>query len=380
MTEIEQQLRQLKKDGREVLGCFPLYPPLELFYAMDITPVVLWGLRGAVRNTDESDRHLQPYACAITRHLTEFILSGHSRFFDGLFMYNACDTLRNLPEIIDAGLSERNLSLPLVNVHIPMTLPVHTDASGYFQNEIRQLIADLERLFNVQFSRDQFVHAVETVRHLRDLIRAAEKRVTEGRLSFLAFSENLHKCGFLPLEDQIRTLEELLGDMPDKGEPGASDASCPGVILSGILPPPASVITAIEAAGLRVKGNDIASLGRSYASMPETRADPGAYFLDFYYQHFPCPTLLYTGDRRVTSLIDLVERTRAAGVIFVGEKYCEYEYFEFPLLSEKMREKGIKTLEIEIAAEDDEQTSAHDARIAEFAELLKNGGETTIRI
>jgi benzoyl-CoA reductase/2-hydroxyglutaryl-CoA dehydratase subunit BcrC/BadD/HgdB len=221
---------------------------------------------------------------------------------------------------------------------------------------------------------------VETVRHLRDLIRAAEKRVTEGRLSFLAFSANLHKCGFLPLEDQIRTLEELLGDMPDKGEPGASDGSCPGVILSGILPPPASVITAIEAAGLRVKGNDIASLGRSYASMPETRADPGAYFLDFYYQHFPCPTLLYTGDRRVTSLIDLVERTRAAGVIFVGEKYCEYEYFEFPLLSEKMREKGIKTLEIEISAEDDEQTSAHDARIAAFAELLKNGGETTIRI
>jgi hypothetical protein len=45
-----------------------------------------------------------------------------------------------------------------------------------------------------------------------------------------------------------------------------------------------------------------------------------------------------------------------------------------------MREKGIKTLEIEISAEDDEQTSAHDARIAAFAELLKNGGETTIRI
>jgi benzoyl-CoA reductase/2-hydroxyglutaryl-CoA dehydratase subunit BcrC/BadD/HgdB len=379
-VDIEKQLINLKQDGRKILGCFPLYPPLELFYAMDITPVVLWGLRGAVKNTARSDRHLQPYACAIARHLTEFVLSGHSRLFDGLFMYNACDTLRNLPEIIEAGLAEHNLSLPLVRVHIPMVLPAQTDASGYFKNEIQRLITEMERLFDVRFSRDKFVRAVETVRCLRNLIREAEKSVTEGNLSFLKFSRALHKCGFSTLEDQIRILEDLSAGIPDGPASLSGKKTRPGVILSGILPPPTSVITAIEASGLRVVGNDIASLGRSYASMPEIREDPGAYFLDFYYQHFPCPTLLYTGDRRATSLMNLVEKTGAAGVIFMGEKFCEYEYFEFPFLAEKLKEKGIKTLEIEIAAEDDEQTSAHDARIGAFAELLKDGEQTIIRI
>ena len=137
------------------------------------------------------------------------------------------------------------------------------------------------------------------------------------------------------------------------------------------MPPPASVINAIESSGLRVVGNDIASLGRSYASMPEIREDPAAYFLDFYYQHFPCPTLLYTGDRRTTSLLGLVEKTGAAGVIFVGEKFCEYEYFEFPHLVQQLKDKGVQTLEIEIAIEDDMQTSAHDSRIRAFAELIK---------
>jgi benzoyl-CoA reductase/2-hydroxyglutaryl-CoA dehydratase subunit BcrC/BadD/HgdB len=173
------------------------------------------------------------------------------------------------------------------------------------------------------------------------------------------------------VEGQIRILESLIEGLP--GEPAFSKDKDTrhGVILSGILPPPTSVINAIESSGLRVVGNDIASLGRSYASMPEIRDDPAAYFLDFYYQHFPCPTLLYTGDRRTTSLLGLVERTGAAGVIFVGEKFCEYEYFEFPHLVRQLKDKGIQTLEIEIAIEDDAQTSAHDARICAFAEILK---------
>jgi len=118
-------------------------------------------------------------------------------------------------------------------------------------------------------------------------------------------------------------------------------------------------------------GNDIASLGRSYASMPEIREDPGAYFLDFYYQHFPCPTLLYTGDRRTMSLLHLVEKTRAAGVIFMGEKFCEYEYFEFPHLTGRLKERGISTLEFEIAGYDTAHLSALESRIEAFAELLK---------
>ena len=374
MVDIQKQLIKLKQDGKKLLGCFPLYPPLELFYAMDITPVVLWGLRGTVNNMAESDRHLQNYTCSVARQLTEFVLSADNGLFDALFMYNACDTLRNLPEIIETGLSEKNRSLPLIRVHIPMVLPDQTDASAYFKNEIHHLIGELEALFDVSYTDRGFVEAVKKFRHIRNLTAQAENGVAEGRLSFLDFSQTLHQCGFSSVDDQINILDALIDQFTAKSICSAQTKNGNRVILSGILPPPASVITAIEAAGLRVVGNDIASLGRSYASMPEIREDPAAYFLDFYYQHFPCPTLLYTGDRRITSLMSLVEKTGAAGVIFVGEKFCEYEYFEFPYLSEKLKDKGIKTLEIEIAAEDDAQTSAHDARIAAFAELLKNDG------
>ena len=261
--------------------------------------------------------------------------------------------------------------MPLIKVHIPMVLPTQTDASDYFKNEINHLIKELEERFDVSFSTDKFVEAVKQFRHVRHLMTRADKDVAQGHLSFLNFAEAIQTCWFSPVEEQVLILETLIDGRSEESVFSAGNDNRNGVILSGILPPPVSVINAIESAGLRVVGNDIAALGRSYASMPETREDPAAYFLDFYYQHFPCPTLLYTGDRRTISLLHMVEKTDAVGVIFIGEKFCEYEYFELPHLTQQLKDKGIQTLEIEIAIEDEAHTSAHNSRISAFAELLK---------
>ena len=366
--DVTRKLKKLKADGKKIVGCFPLYPPVELFFAMDLVPVVLWGLRGNVTDTSESDKHLQAYTCSVVRHLTEFVLTKGHDLLDGIFMYNACDTLRNLPEILEKGSEKLGGPLPLIKVHIPMVLPDQTDASGYFKNEINQLINSLESQFDVSFSTDKFVKAVQKVKHIRNLMTHAEKKVVAGKLSFLNFSQSIHECWFSTIDEQVRILESMIARETDYKLPG--NGLMTGVILSGILPPPASVINDIESAGLRVVGNDIASLGRTYASAPAVSEDPESYYLDFYYQHYPCPTLLYTGDRRILSLPGMVKDTGARGVIFVGEKFCEYEYFEFPHLEKKLHEMGVKTLEIEISIEDDEHTSGQRSRIEAFAELM----------
>ncbi len=370
MKNVADKISALKRNGHKVLGCFPLYPPMELFYALDLVPVVLWGLKDAIKSTAESDRHLQNYTCSVARHLTEFVLTEGSGMLDGIFMYNACDTLRNLPEIITNATEESGRVLPLISIHIPMALPEQTDASAYFKYEINELITTLEKRFSRMFSKEKFKQVVIKTNQLRKLMADAEKLVASGTIGFSDFSQAIHACWFSTLEDQSGILEALIAG-GKKGESGGQGERT-GVILSGILPPPASVIEAIESSGLTVVGNDIASLGRAYASMPQVSDNPDSYFLDFYYQHFPCPTLLYSGDRRTTSLFGLVDDSGAEAVIFIGEKFCEYEYFEFPFLSKELNGRGVKTLEIEIAIDDHAHTSAHRSRIEAFAEMLKS--------
>ncbi|MDZ7831542.1 MAG: 2-hydroxyacyl-CoA dehydratase family protein [Desulfobacterales bacterium] len=361
-------LKELKKAGRPVIGCFPLYPPLALFHSLDLMPAVLWGFRGDFDQTPQSDRHLQNYTCSVARHMTEFLFSEAGGLVDGLFMYNACDTLRNLPEIIQRNLNQAGRRVPFFHIHVPMTPPHQTDAGEYLENEINGLIADLENEFGRNFSTDAFKKSIDHLEKRRGITLDAEDAVAQGRLDFQFFAKTLHLAWAAPGMHQPDRLAGWLG----KQALNEANSDKPGIIVSGILPPPDSLISAIEASGLRIAGNDIASLHRTYAAMPAAATDPAAYYRDFYTNHYPCPTLLYTGDRRLSALLERCRKTGAAGVVFVGEKFCEYEYFEFPYLEKKLREQGIQTLMIEAAIGDDAQTAQQTARIEAFAEMLNN--------
>ena len=126
----------------------------------------------------------------------------------------------------------------------------------------------------------------------------------------------------------------------------------------------------MENAGLRIVGNDIASLRRSYGYSPEATEDPTTYYLDMYNHRFPCTTLLFKSDERVSTLLSMVEQTRADGMIFIGEKFCEHEYFEFPYLEKRLKEKGLSTLTLEFSVDDTDNVDSYLTRVEAFSELL----------
>jgi benzoyl-CoA reductase/2-hydroxyglutaryl-CoA dehydratase subunit BcrC/BadD/HgdB len=366
------QLRILKDQGRRIIACFPLYPPLPLFHSMGLVPIVLWGLRGHIPRTEAGDRHLPPYTCSVARHLTEFLLTEGRDLVDGIFMYNACDTLRNLPEILMEGLIAAGRDMPFFQMHLPMPPREQTDASAYFENEISALVNDLSVTFGTVFSSERFQFSTVLYQRMRHLALEAEDRVAAGRIAFSEFAQVMQAGAFTPVEDHIQALTTLISSAAaPRDDRKSSGFKRPRVMLSGIMPPPSSVLSAIESAGLTVAANDIASLFRGFAAMPGPRTDPESFFQAFYDDHYPCPTLLYTGDRRVAALLDRIEQKQIDAVIFVGEKFCEYEYFEIPSLVEAFAAKGIPTLQLEIAMEDDPHSAGHDARIAAFAEMIR---------
>lgn len=359
-------LLKLRETRKKIVGCLPLYPPMEIFHSMDLVPITLWGLRDMIRNLDESDRHLQNYSCSVARRAAEFILSESRSMLDGIFAYNACDTLRNLPEILSNGLQDAGRPLPMFQIHVPMVPPRQTDARDYFRNEISSLIRLLEETFHTSFSLDRFQDSVEKYNEVRNLYRRMEKQVAAGKMTFQDFMVAFHDSSFRTVEDQIRFLSgEMSRCWNKEPEPGNHP-----VMISGILPPPLPVIQAIGEAGLRIVCNDIASLGRFYGYSPGLNSSVEQYFVDFYENHIPCPTLLYSADNRLEYLLSMLKETSAEGVIFVGEKFCEYEYFEFPYLEKRLKDEGIPSVLIEIAVDDEDNIAAMKNRIDAFAEVV----------
>lgn len=360
------RIQQMKSDGRRVIGCFPLYPPLELFHSMGLEPVVLWGLRDSVRDLSGADRHVQGYACSVARQLTQFVLEHGEELFDGLFFYNACDTLRNLPEILQDGLEEADLAVPpMFRLHVPMVPAGQMDASWYLAGELERLIEDLASEYGDGFSDESFERSVGLYARMRALCLELERRLARGGMSFADFCATLGEAGLMDLENQISLLESAGG--PDGSNPVAEAGR---VVVSGILPPPPTVCEMLDSAGLKVVGNDIASMRRSYAWTPPEWDGVIDYYAQFYAEHYPCSTLLYSADRRPAALESLVEDSGARGLVFIGEKFCEYEYFELPYIADSLKEKGIPVLSIEISVDDTAGLETARTRIDAFAELL----------
>jgi len=361
-----------KRGERLIIGCFPLYPPVELIHSLGMTPVVMWGLDSASAPTKESDQHLQAFTCSIARRLTEFVLSEEGRVLDGLVSYNACDTLRNLPEILQAGLRQRGRELSWAHFHVPMAPRGQTDSSEYLRNEIHSLIGALEQQAGRSFSADSFRESVELHRRARSLARILEAPLADGRVSFAHWAAALQRTHSLPVEEQILELEGLVQRTASTGGDSLRRNTTARIVVTGIEPPAPELSALIDQAGLAVVGNDMASMARTYGYMPADSSDPGDYYVDFYANHKACTTLLHTADRRIEAVVDLVKERGADGLILFGTKYCEYEYFEFPLLEDRLRDEGVAALALDFAVGSVQNQAAFQTRIEAFAEMLGN--------
>jgi len=349
---------------KPVVACFPLYPPVELLSSMNLYPIVLWHLKGFISNLLESDLHIQDYACSISRELIQFVLSAPDKMLDGIFSYNACDTLRNIPEILTYKSTARNQDIPMFRMHVPQVNRAQSNPNMYLADEISNLIACIERTFSVQFSSKQFLQTTRDYAKMRGLCQSAENYVARGQLSFAAFCDVILSGYFLPIETQIDNLSKLISQQTKRPLTGKN------LMISGIMPPPTPIIQAIESSGMCVVANDIASLKRSYAYSPEPTDNPEDYYIDFFRNRFPCTTLLYQSDVRADNFIQMIKHYDIRGVIFSGEKFCEYEYFEFPYLEKNLKDMGVKSLILEFAVNDVQYLDAHITRVEAFSEML----------
>ena len=59
------------------------------------------------------------------------------------------------------------------------------------------------------------------------------------------------------------------------------------------------------------------------------------------------------------------------GFIFIGEKFCEYEYFEIVHLEKLLKERGIATLRLEFSRIQGGEYHDMKTRIEAFAEMLR---------
>src|SRR5512142_1851535 len=131
-----------KKDHPEkkMVGCYPVYTPVELIHAAGMLPV---GVIGAGNRLEiaHADSRFQSFICSIVKSTLELGLTEKLKFLDGIVFHSICDPARNLGSVF-----KRNFPRLLVEyIHFPqnMTSP-HT--VNYLAAEYRRLLSGYEQV------------------------------------------------------------------------------------------------------------------------------------------------------------------------------------------------------------------------------------------
>jgi benzoyl-CoA reductase/2-hydroxyglutaryl-CoA dehydratase subunit BcrC/BadD/HgdB len=363
MTRFESPSRreyireQKERHDRHVLGVFPAQYPKEILWAWNILPVEIWD---PPVETTQANAHLQPYICSIVRSGLELVLQGKCADLDGFLFPHTCDSVQNLASIVNDYLG---IDKACYFFYHPKA-PYRASSRAYYLEQLRDFASLLERRWG-PVERDalekrltQGQEVASLVKEAYDLRAAGTLRATNDDFyGVIRQGEFLHPDDFVPL------LRGFLDTSRGVAQPG------PTVILSGVIPNPPELLRLLDELGVAVGEDDLLNCSRRLLIPSVAAVDPFEALADSYFLMPPCTTRNASIQERIEHLLDKVERSGAAGVIFWMIKFCEPELFDLPQLVEALKRKSVATLVLD--AELHQGLSGQmRTRIEAFAEMM----------
>lgn len=350
----------IKKTGKPMVGCFPIYTPEEIIYAAGAIPIGMWG-----GNTELqlADKYLQSFCCSIMRSNMEYGMKGSYNMLQGIVLPTFCDTLKCVCE-------NWKVAVPLIPI-IPMSYPQNRALDCGFEyliHEFDRVKGEMESLLGVHISEDKLKEAFDLYEDYRVTMRrftevaADHPEIIGARTRHLIIKAGqfLDKAAY---KEDIKLIMESLKKESIKKFKGLK------VIATGLIAEPVEILEIFEENQLAFVGDDLAQESRQWRT--PSRED-GTVFEKMAYRMVDQrgDTFLYEEQKtRGQMLIHMSEEKKANAIVVFMMKFCDPEEFDYPIYKAEIEAAGIPMLYLEI----DQQITSFEqirTRVQSFTEML----------
>jgi benzoyl-CoA reductase subunit C len=334
-----------KKDhpASKVVGCYPVYTPVELIHAAGMLPV---GVIGAGNRLEiaHADSRFQSFVCSIVKSTLELGLTERLKFLDGIVFHSICDPARNLGSVF-----KRNFpNLMVEYIHFPqnMTSPHTVD---YLTAEYKRLAASYAELSGKTITDVALRNSIALYNEQRGLLRElyAIRRTTPENLSTVECYVLTRAGTLLPPEEHIAMLRETLPDLRQRREKPKDRIK---VVLEGSFceQPPIELLDGLEAAGCYILDDDFLVGWRWFPEDVRIDGDPLRNLADAYINRSVYSGVKHdTREPKSKHLIDRFKTTGADAVLILAAKFCEPALFDYALYKRALEKEGIPHLCLE---------------------------------
>lgn len=321
----------------KVVGCYPVYSPVELIHAGGLLPVGILG-GGNRLEIAHADSRFQSFVCSIVKSTLELGLTGNLDFLDGIVFHSICDPARNL-----ASVFKRNFPRMLVEyIHFPQNM-ASPRTEDYLAAEYVRLRSSLETLAGRPIHDEDIRESTRLYNEQRRLLRSLYRLRRERPQSVSTVESYIlsRTATLVPVEEHIEVLRRALPALEAREEKPKDRIK---VILEGSFceQPPLELLEALEAAGCYILDDDFLLGWRWFLADIPTNGGPILNLARAYIHRSVYSSVKHDSrEPKAKHLIEKVRETGAAAVVILAPKFCEPALFDYALYRRALEKEGI---------------------------------------
>ena len=347
-----RRVKELKAEGRKVIGYLCAYPVLEMMTALDLVPYrVLGNMREPITKADAC---LPTMVCPFLRSSLDLALKDEYEFLDGMAMAHICDV------------GERMAHIWKTYRHYPyfyfMDVPhtVHKAALEKFKEEIKGFKKSLESFTRKELSSEKLKKAIKVHNDQRTLVRELYdlRKPDPPLVSATQVLQVMLALESIPVEEGNELLREVIDEIKERQEGPKKQAA--RLLIWGSIIDDVSLIETIESVGANIVMDDICVGTRFYWPEVEITQDPLDGLAYRYLVGIKCPRTCrevisdqtkkaYAADleNRFGYLKDYIKAWNVNGVILQSVRYCDTHGYEVPAVRDYLNSLGLPNTYLE---------------------------------
>jgi bcr-type benzoyl-CoA reductase subunit C len=335
------QIEQFKSQGEKVFGWLCTYVPEEIIHAAGILPIRIVGYLQE-RELEDGNAYLYINNCSFSRSCFQMGITGEYDFLDGVVGGSTCDGSRRLFD-----LWRYYIGTPF---HHVLTVPrkFTEKAHGLFHHEVEQFKTHLEASMGARIEDEQLLKSIEVYNEFRRLMHELYdlRKRDNPPISGAETMEVLNASFRMPKELFNGWVKELLGELSASGRSHRGRARI--MLIGSVLTNPA-FIKSIEDQGGLVVTDELCTSTRYWGDpvVLDGARSPLEAISRRYLGNFPCARM-FPSEERFRRIEEYATGFKVDGVISQNVRYCVPYCHDLPLLTERLKEKGIPTLALDV--------------------------------
>ncbi|MBW1710476.1 MAG: 2-hydroxyacyl-CoA dehydratase [Deltaproteobacteria bacterium] len=340
--------KELRSQGRKIIGYLCSYAPLEFFTALDLVPHRIMGSVG--EPIIKADAYLEPIACPFVRSCLDKALKDDYDFLDGVVFPHSCDNVQHLSSIWNYYLKPE--------LYYFLNVPHMTEPSSFefFKSELTAFKKYLEDFAGKELTDQALLEAIKLHNKNRALLRElnALRKQDTPLISGAELLQTMVATMVLPADEETGLIESVIEEVKNR-PPKDSDEDRPRIMIYGCEIDSPEFMQMVEDSGASVVMDDLCTGTRGYWEGVDETGDPVEAIANRYLDKLRCPRTYRVSPgtheadiaNRFEYLKEYAEEFDVNGAILYIIRYCDTQEFDAPDVRDYLQSIGLPVLHIE---------------------------------